>query len=286
MNNSTTPNSETPTSVEEGLASSSPPSTPGRSPRIITPRRDLHHQGSSSSYTPLKTPTSSANSLVVDHQDEKSKQKRSETILKIFNRELERNATFVKLTFKLIDCDDLIYMYENSVILNPGLNVNNNPMFKCHIMYLDLTGNRLGNATCCSLLAEILTQNSTIQYLNLSLNDMGVEGLTELVKVFYNIKNKSETSSLLLPRQPSSSSELNDQSQQHVNTTLKHLDLTGNRIGEEGIRTLIDVVKNNDSLVTLSVRSNRVKSSSGVDALMELMALAMSGSHSVREVFV
>ncbi|KAG2375187.1 hypothetical protein C9374_010191 [Naegleria lovaniensis] len=272
--------SETPTS-EHGVPSSSSPSTPGRSPRIITPRRD--HHGGSSSYTPLKTPTSSTNSLI-DHQDEKSKQKRSETILKMFNRELERNATFVKLTFKLIDCDDLIYMYENSMVLNPVLNVNNNPMFKCHVMYLDLTGNRLGNASCCSLLAEILAQNSTIQYLNLSLNDMGVEGLSELVKVFHNVKNKSETA-MLLPHQPPASTE-NNHSQQHVNTTLKHLDLTGNRIGEEGIRALIEMVKNNDSLVTLSVRSNRVKSSSGVDALMELMALAMSGSHSVREVFV
>ena len=198
-----------------------------------------------------------------------AKQKRSEILLKMFNKEIQKNPTFVKLTFQMIDCDDFFFMYSMSPILNSNLNFGNDPLLKCKIMYLDLTGNRLGNSSCCALLAEILSQNDTIQYLNMSLNDMGADGLSELVKVLYNNKKSSSSDS-----------------PQAMNTSLKHLDLSANRIGEEGIRQLIDVVKNNNSLVTISVRSNKVKSSTGVDALLELMALSMSGEHAIREVFV
>lgn len=114
------------------------------------------------------------------------------------------------------------------------------------------------------LLAQALAQNKSLHYLNVSLNDVGSNGCKALCAA-------------LCPNPLST----------FTNTTLMHLDLSINRLGFEGLEHVQQMLMNQQSLVTLSLRSNRfgAKAKDAASKMLEILALKEQSS-TLKDVFL
>jgi hypothetical protein len=207
------------------------------------------------------------------------------------NNEYNKNTAFLKIAFCLMNARQVQLLFEQS-IFSPGI---------CTIKYLDLTGNRMGNEGC-KCVAQMLANNTSIEVLNLCMNDISSSGVISLCRVLSNKEQQKQqqqhetgVSASPTTARISSPNTLHYSLHQHhqqqksqvskKNFTLKHLDLSMNRLGNEGMEHLSHMLQNNETLVTLSVRSNKVKSQQGVAHLLEMLATAHN-SDTLQEVFV
>jgi len=155
----------------------------------------------------------------------------------IVSKELQKSPNFVKLGFQFLGPELAKYL---------AYNVLNSP--QCTVTYLDLSGNMLGDDGAV-LIAEALKTNTSVQYLNLSMNDISSGAKAILKTVFEQEEGAS------------------------FNTTLQHLDLSMNRLGFEGFDFICQMLQRKHVLVTLSLRSNRVTSKDAVTKMLEILAL-------------
>ncbi len=121
------------------------------------------------------------------------------------------------------------------------------------------------------------------------MNDISVSGALYLCQVLTNdLHNEAQ----LQQQQQEEEARLQQQEEQQrqivtipKNFSSKHLDLSMNRLGNDGMQHLSHMLRHNHTLVTLSVRSNKVKSQEGVSHIMEMLAIAHY-SETLQEVFV
>jgi Ran GTPase-activating protein (RanGAP) involved in mRNA processing and transport len=158
--------------------------------------------------------------------------------------ELVKSPTFLKLAFQNIGPDNV---KELATFLGTDDKVE----------YLDLACNRIGDVGV-KYLTEALKTNTTLQYLNISMNEITAEGAKWIARVLCENDEKTE------------------------NKTLKHLDISLNRIGDEGMGYTSTMLRKNNSLLTLSLRSNKIsRSGTGINSCLEILALSRG-----REVFL
>jgi Ran GTPase-activating protein (RanGAP) involved in mRNA processing and transport len=153
--------------------------------------------------------------------------------------QLQQNPTFLKFNYGLFTADEM-YQLTTTVLVSPT----------CTVRYVDLIGNRLGDDGAYTL-AQSLRKNNTINYLNLSMNDISAAGVKHLCAVLSNKGVKEE-----------------------VNSSVEHLDVSVNRLGDVGVGYIVDMLRANETLVTINVRSNKVKTQQGISHLLEIIALA------------
>ncbi|KAL0484116.1 NLRC3 [Acrasis kona] len=165
--------------------------------------------------------------------------------------QLQQNPTFLKFNYGLFSAQEM-FQLTSTILTSPS----------CTVRYLDLIGNRLGDAGV-NTIAESLKTNTTINYLNLSMNDISSDGVKNMCDVLSN-KTRTDT-----------------------NRSLEHLDLSINRLGDAGVACILEMLRNNDTLITINLRSNKVKSQQGVNCLLEIAALTKISDDSIlKDVFV
>jgi len=119
-----------------------------------------------------------------------------------------------------------------------------NPIWKTHVSYLNLSGNKI-NKEGAKILCEVLKKQFTIKHLDLSGNKLGVAGCQAVAKALQN------------------------------NTTLKYLNLYSNQMDVDGARCLKETLLVNDTLEYIDVGSNRLR-----DKGILAMAEGISGNKS------
>ena len=147
-----------------------------------------------------------------------------------------------------------VHLDSNSVSTPPITRPNSDslPFFFAWntIKYLDLTGNLI-RSEGCKHIAQMLSHNESIEVLNLSMNDISASGVKHLCQVLTNkhhhhqhYQNQQQSLVSGSPRQSNpnvnnNSSVTNSSSSiissTNKNFTLKHLDLSMNRLGNEGM---------------------------------------------------
>ncbi|KAL9651800.1 hypothetical protein ABK040_014445 [Willaertia magna] len=203
--------------------------------------------------------------LMSDNSNKQNLEIKSDDYNKLFSTlhlnyysQIKKNPNFLKLIFSNINFYSLLYLKRFTNLFQND----------CQLVYLDLSGNIIGNnINGMKLIKNLLINNSTIQFLNLSLNDIGNDSLMEVLPIFYNL-NYNDNNSV----------------KEELNITLKHLDISVNRIGDEGIKNIFEMIKNNNTLESISLRSNKVKK---VDTLLEILALVEGKKHpSLTQIFI
>lgn len=188
----------------------------------------------------------------------------------IICKELQKNPNFIKLGFQF---------------LGPAVASHLAPILsleQCTIVYLDLTGNQLGDEGA-QIIAQALRTNTSLQYLNLSMNDIASTGAGALCNIL-----SLPTQTLASTGQQQHQQQLEIMGDKNIltsNTTLQHLDLSMNRLGYEGFEHVCNLLKSKHSLVTLSLRSNRMTSKDAVSKMLEILALREQ-STTLKEVFL
>lgn len=122
-----------------------------------------------------------------------------------------------------------------------------------------------------SILAEGLRRNKTLISLKLNGNQLSDKGVTALAKSLETANQTLETLDL-------GSNDITDQGaislggMLKTNTTLINLDLSMNRLGERGVRHLVNALDgDNKSLKRLSLRTNKSIGDSSVDWLTTMI---------------
>ncbi len=201
-----------------------------------------------------------------------------------------KNPTFLKLAFQLLTPHHMHLLTHTLPMITPSSSSPSPPSFNWNsIKYLDLTGNLI-KSDGCQIIAHLLAHNTSIEVLNLSMNDISASGALCLCQVLTNdLHNQAQLQQQQQEEEEEAQLQQEEQQRQIVtipkNFTLKHLDLSMNRLGNDGMQHLSHMLRHNHTLVTLSVRSNKVKSQEGVSHIMEMLAIAHY-SETLQEVFV
>jgi Ran GTPase-activating protein (RanGAP) involved in mRNA processing and transport len=199
-------------------------------------------------FVKMSTPTNTQHETQTPNQEQTITPK--STFQESIEQQLQQNPTFLKFNYGLFTAQEMFHL-TSTILISPT----------CTVRYVDLIGNRLGDEGVATL-AQSLRQNTTINYLNLSMNDISSDGAKHLCEAFSN-----------------------KDIQDGVNRSVEHFDLSVNRLGDLGIGYIVDMLRNNETLVTINVRSNKVKSQQGVSHLLEIMALA-DNSPTLKDAFI
>eukprot|EP01080_Neovahlkampfia_damariscottae_P007612 gene7612-11935_t len=167
-----------------------------------------------------------------------------ETFKNFIEAELKKNPNYLKLSYLNITSEDVKVLA--SLLLENS-----------SIQYLDLTCNNLADKGA-QYLANSLKSNKSLEYLNLSCNGISDEGGKSIARSLHESVGN--------------------------NSTLKHLDLSMNKLGDDTAFIFSEVLEKNSSLVTISLRSNKF-SSKGIDSCLKILAIATK-SPNLKDVFI
>ena len=143
-----------------------------------------------------------------------------------------------------------------------------------HLIELDIMNINMVTNGAISL-GKFLQQNTSLQSLNISLNDIGDDGMTAICNGLQLNNNKTKLVQLIAVS-CSIQSTVNISKMLEINKTLKRLNISFNQIGDDGFASIVDALSGNTTLTELEAAYHTEMGNSGSTSLLKLINTSKS----------